>query len=123
MAKGSRVARPKRGEVWLVSFDPTIGAEIKKTRPTLILQNAIANRASTITIVTAITSQFEEPIYPTEVLIKTPEAELTVDSVAVLNQIRSIDQRRLVRRLGMARPATMMNVERALMISLGLVRI
>jgi len=123
MAKGSRVARPKRGEVWLVSFDPTIGAEIKKTRPALILQNDIANRASPITIVAAITSQFEEPIYPTEVLIKTPEAELTVDSVAVLNQIRSIDQRRLVRRLGMARPATMMNVERALMISLGLVRI
>lgn len=123
MAKGSRVARPKRGEVWLVSFDPTIGAEIKKTRPALILQNDIANRASPITIVAAITSQFEEHIYPTEVLIKAPEAGLTVDSVALLNQIRSIDQRRLVRRLGVARPATMMNVERALMISLGLVRI
>ena len=106
-----------------MSFDPTIGAEIKKTRPALILQNDIANRASPITIVAAITSQFEEPIYPTEVLIKTPEAGLTVDSVALLNQIRSIDQRRLVRRLGVARPATMMNVERALMISLGLVRI
>ena len=123
MAQGSRVARPKRGEVWLVSFDPTIGAEIKKTRPALILQNDIANRASPITIVAAITSQFEERIYPTEVLIKAPEAGLTVDSVALLNQIRSIDQRRLVRRLGVARPATMMNVERALMISLGLVRI
>jgi mRNA interferase MazF len=69
MAKGSRVAEPKRGEVWLVSFDPTIGAEIKKTCPALILQNDIANRASPITIVAAITSQFEEPIYPTEVLI------------------------------------------------------
>ena len=123
MAQGSRVARPKRGEVWLVSFDPTIGAEIKKTRPALILQNDIANRASPITIVAAITSQFEERIYPTEVLIKAPEAGLTVDSVALLNQIRSIDQRRLVRRQGMVCPATMMNVERALMISLGLVRI
>jgi mRNA interferase MazF len=123
MAKGSRVARPKRGEVWLVSFDPTIGAEIKKTRPALVVQNDIANRASPITIVAAITSQFEEPIYPTEVLIKAPEAGLTMDSVALLNQIRSIDQRRLVRRLGVVRPATMMNVERALMISLGLVRI
>ena len=106
-----------------MSFDPTIGAEIKKTRPTLILQNDIANRASPITIVAAITSQFEEPIYPTEVLIKAPEAGLTVDSVALLNQIRSIDRRRLVRRLGAVRPATMINVERALMISLGLVRI
>jgi mRNA interferase MazF len=106
-----------------VSFNPTIGAEIRKTRPALVLQNDITNRASPITIVAAITSQFEESIYPTEVLIKAPEAGLTIDSVALLNQIRSIDQRRLVRRLGVVRSATMMNVERALMISLGLVRI
>jgi mRNA interferase MazF len=123
MAKDSRVTRPRRGEVWLVSFDPTIGAEIKKTRPALVLQNDIANRYSPVTIVTAITSQFEERIYPTEVLIKASEAGLTADSVALLNQIRSIDRRRLVRRLGAVRPATMTNVERALMISLGLVRV
>ncbi len=106
-----------------MSFDPTIGAEIKKTRPALVLQNDIANRYSPVTIVAAITSQFEERIYPTEVLIKAPEAGLTADSVALLNQIRSIDRRRLVRRLGAVRPATMTNVERALMISLGLVRV
>src|SRR5216683_2480342 len=123
MAKGSWVTRPKRGEVWLVSFDPTIGAQFKKTRPALVLQNDIANRHSPITIVSAISSQFEEGIYPTEVLIKAPEARLTVDSVALLNQIRSIDRRRLVRRLGVVRPATMINVERALMVSLGLVRV
>jgi mRNA interferase MazF len=57
------------------------------------------------------------------VLIKASEAGLTADSVALLNQIRSIDRRRLVRRLGAVRPATMTNVERALMISLGLVRV
>jgi mRNA interferase MazF len=123
MAKASRVARPKRGEVWLVSFDPTMGAEIRKTRPALIIQNDIANRASPITIVAAITSQFEVPIYPTEVIIKAPEAGVTLDSVILLNQIRSIDRRRLVRRLGMVRSTTMMNVERALMISLRLVKI
>jgi mRNA interferase MazF len=104
MAKDSRVTRPRRGEVWLVSFDPTIGAEIKKTRPALVLQNDIANRYSPVTIVAAITSQFEERIYPTEVLIKAPQAGLTADSVALLNQIRSIDRRRLVRRLGAADP-------------------
>jgi PemK-like, MazF-like toxin of type II toxin-antitoxin system len=71
----------------------------------------------------AVTSQFELSLYPTEVLVKTPEAGLTVDSVILLNQIRSIDRRWLVRRLGMVRPATMTNVERALMLSLGLVRI
>jgi mRNA interferase MazF len=123
MAKGSRLARPRRGEVWLVSCDPTIGAEIRKTRPALVLQNDIASRASPITIVAAITSQFEEPIYPTEVRIKAPEAGLTTDSVALLNQIRSVDRRRLVRRFGAIRPLTMINVERALMISLGLERV
>jgi mRNA interferase MazF len=123
MAKGSRVAQPKRSEVWLVTFDPTIGAEIKKTRPALILQNDIGNRASPITIVAAITSQVEERVYPTEVLIKAPEAGLTADSLVLLNQIRSIDRRRMVRRLGVVRPATMMKVDRALMISLGLLRI
>jgi mRNA interferase MazF len=50
--------------VYLVNFEPTIGAEIKRTRPALILQNDIANRHSPITIVAAITSQFEEPLYP-----------------------------------------------------------
>ncbi len=49
-----RITFPKRGEVYLVNFDPTIGSEIKKTRPALILQNDIANRYSPITIVRAV---------------------------------------------------------------------
>lgn len=53
---------PKRGEIYLVSFDPTLGAEIQKTRPALVLQNYIANEYSPITIVTAITSQFPNKI-------------------------------------------------------------
>jgi mRNA interferase MazF len=60
----------------LVNFDPTIGSEIKKTRPALILQNDVSNQYSPITIVAAITSQFTEPLYPTEVLIKVPEGGL-----------------------------------------------
>ncbi len=106
-----------------MAFDPTIGAEIRKTRPALVLQNDVANRASPITIVAAITSQFEEPVYPTEVLIRAGEAGLATDSVVLLNQIRSIDRRRLIRRLGALRPETMTKVERALMISLGLVKV
>lgn len=113
----------KRGEIYLVNFDPTVGAEIQKTRPALILQNDIANRHSPITIVAAITSQFEEPLYPTEVLLSVPEGGLSVDSVVLLNQIRSIDKRRLVRRLGAVRPDTMEQVERALQISLGLLKV
>jgi mRNA interferase MazF len=106
-----------------VSFDPTIGAEIKKTRPALILQNDVANRFSPITIVAAITSQFDEPLYPTEVLITSREAGLTGDSVVLLNQIRSIDRQRLVRRLGRLRPDTMARVNEALVVSLGLVTV
>jgi mRNA interferase MazF len=111
---------PRRGEVYLVNFDPTVGSEIRQTRPALVLQNDIANRHSPITIVAAISSQFDDTLYPTEVLIASPEAGLTVDSVALLNQIRSIDRQRLTKRLGTVRPATMGKVERALRISLGL---
>ena len=114
---------PKRGEVYLVNFDPTIGAEIRKTRPALILQNDVANRHSPITIVAAITSQFEEPLYPTEVLVSMPEGGLSVDSVVLLNQVRSIDRRRLVRRLGALKADTMEGVERSVQISFGLLKV
>ena len=54
---------PKRGEIYLVNFEPTVGAEIRKTRPALVLQNDIANRHSPITIVAAVTSQFDDMLY------------------------------------------------------------
>jgi mRNA interferase MazF len=123
MARPPQLVRPKRGEIYLVNFDPTVGAEIQKTRPALIVQNDIANRHSPITIVAAVTSQFDEPLYPTEVLIRSPEGGLTVDSVVLLNQVRSVDKRRLVRRLGALTPTTMEQVTRALQISLGMVEI
>lgn len=123
MVKPQKVNHPKRGEVYLVNFDPTIGAEIQKTRPAIVLQNDVANRWSPITIVAAITSHFEESLYPTEVLVNTHEGGLTVDSVVLLNQIRSIDKRRLVRRLGTLKQNTMTQVDRALMISFGLVKV
>ena len=114
---------PRRGEVYLVSFDPTLGVEIKKTRPALVLQNDIANRYSPITIVAAITSQRRDPARPTNVPVKTLEAGLTSDSVVLLNQIRSADKQRLGRRLGTLKAETMKSVDRALQISLGLVDI
>ena len=114
---------PKRGELYLVNFEPTVGAEIRKTRPALVLQNDIANRHSPITIVAAVTSKFDETLYPTEVLVTAPEGGLSVDSVVLLNQIRSMDRRRLVRRLGAIRGSTMERVERSLQISLGLLKL
>ena len=111
---------PKRGEVYLVNFDPTIGAEIRKTRPALVLQNDIANRYSPITIVAAITTRFEDRLYPTEVLLASGEGGMSVASVVLLNQIRSVDKQRLIKRLGVLRPLTMEEIDRALSICPGL---
>jgi mRNA interferase MazF len=96
---------------------------IKKTRPALVIQNDIGNRYSPIIIVAAITSSFDETLYPTEVLIAPPEGGMRVPSVAALNQIRSVDIRRLTARLGALKPETMERVDRALKISVGLLEI
>jgi mRNA interferase MazF len=123
MAKATKIVQPRRGDVFLVSLDPTVGAEIQKTRPAVVIQNDVVNRQSPIVIVAAITSQFDEPIYPTETLVRAPEGGLRVDSVVLLNQIRSVDRARLVRRLGALSTNTMSKVDRALLLSLGLVQI
>ena len=123
MAAKRKLALPQRGEVYLVSFDPTVGAEIQKTRPALVLQNDVSNEYSPITIVAAITSKFDEPLYPTEVLIQVPEGGLTINSVALLNHIRSIDKQRLIKRLGKLEESTMKQVNQAIQISLGLVEL
>ncbi len=111
---------PKRGEIYLINFDPTVGSEIKKTRPAVIIQNDIANRWSPITIVAAITSQVTPPIYPTEVLVTAGEGGLDTDSTILLNQIRSVDRERLIQRLGRVTPATLAAIDQALAASLGL---
>ncbi len=118
-----KVNPPKRGEIYLVNFDPTVGAEIRKTRPALVIQNDIANKYSPVTIVAAITSQFGEPPYPTEVIIEPEESGLPLRSAVLLNQIRSVDRQRLVKRLGRAGAGTMDRVDRAIQISLGLIKI
>lgn len=121
MAQKKEQIIPRRGEVYLVNFDPTVGVEIKKTRPALVLQNDIANKYSPIVIVAAITSYFGEQCYPTEVLLKSPEGGLRQDSVVLLNQIRSIDTQRLIKRLGILNKETIASINRAIEVSLGLI--
>ena len=106
-----------------MNFDPTLGAEIKKTRPALILQNDIGNRYSPLTIVAAITSHYEERLDPHQVLVVAPEGGMKKNSAVLLNQIRSVDKSRLVKRLGTLAPDTMRKVDRALQISVGLVQL
>lgn len=125
MAKGLRekegkINFPKRGEIYLVEFDPARGHEIQKTRPALIIQNDIGNRYSPITIVAAITSKFNTPPHPTDVIVEQIHSGLSLRSAVAVNQIRSVDRRRLVRRLGRLDDTAMSQVDQALRISLDL---
>jgi mRNA interferase MazF len=120
MAERPKVTSPRRGEVWLVDLDPTRGAEMQKTRPALIIQNNIGNRASPLTIIAPLSTKFSLPLYPVQVRVTANEGGLTGDSVVLLNQIRSIDKTRLVKRLGRLMPTTMQSVDLAIRISLGL---
>jgi mRNA interferase MazF len=114
----------RRGEVYLCAFDPTIGHEIKKTRPALVVQNDIGNRYSPLTIVAAITSSLSPVPYPVEVQIDpTAGNGLDVRSSVRLDQIRTVDRQRLVRRLGTVDSGTLAKIDEALKISLGLVRL
>ncbi|MFQ5668120.1 MAG: type II toxin-antitoxin system PemK/MazF family toxin [Candidatus Binatia bacterium] len=114
------VGYPKRGDVYLVRFDPPEGAEISKTRRAVIIQNDVGNRFSDLTTAAPITSKYDTELYPTEVLVTAPEGGLKTDSVVLLNQIRAVDKRRLVRRLGALGPSTMSLVNEALAISVSL---
>jgi len=75
-----KIASPRRGEVYLVNFDPSLGAEIRKIRSALIVQNDVGNQNSPVTIVAAITSTLKKP-YPFQVFVKSGEAGLDVNSV------------------------------------------
>ena len=108
---------PKRGEIYLVTLDPTVGAEISKTRPALIISNDINNRyADTITVI-PITS-YVEKIYPFEVLLVSGESGLSKNSKAKCNQIRTIDKGRLVKLLGKINQEQIEAVEEATKIHL-----
>jgi mRNA interferase MazF len=118
------VAGLRRGEIYLCSFDPTVGHEIKKTRPALVIQNDVGNRYSPLTIVAAITTAISPVPYPVEVVIDPTAANgLDVRSSIRLDQIRTVDRQRLARRLGVVDSATVAQVDEALKISLGLVRL
>jgi len=119
-----KIDYPKRGEIYLTALDPTVGQEIQKTRPALIIQNDISNRLSHMTIVAPITSTVRFPLNPVHVLLAAnDETGLSVTSVAVFNQIRAVDQVRLIKRLGKADEQTLQQVDEAIKISLALIKL
>ena len=115
---------PRRGEIYLAALDPTLGREIKKTRPALVVQNDVSNRLSEITIVAPITSTVRFPLNPVHVLLTAgANTGLRVISVALFNQIRAVDRIRLIARLGKVDDETLERVDEAIRISLGLFRL
>ena len=119
--KPALMSYPTRGAIYLVNFDPTVGAEVQKTRPAAIISNDIANQYSPIVIVAAIIGR-AKPKFD-EVLVNPPEGRLTKPSVIQPNQIRSIDKRRLVKRIGALSTETMERLDTALKLTLGLVKL
>ena len=119
-----KVADLRRGEIYLCLFDPTVGHEIKKTRPALVIQNDVGNRYSPLTIVADITSAISPVPYPVEVVIDPTAANgLDARSSIRLDQIRTVDRQRLAHRLGVVDLSIITQVDQALKISLGLVRL
>ncbi len=116
-----KVTFPRRGDIYLVHFDPSVGHEIQKTRPAVIIQNDVSNQYSPITIVAAISSQFSDPPFPREVLIEPQESGLPKRSAVIVNQIRSVDRRRLAKKMGRLSGQSIRRLDEALRISLGLI--
>lgn len=111
----------KRGEIVLVDLNPARGAEKRKTRPCLIIQNDIGNKFSPQTIIAVITSQKEiKKKFPTDVWIGKGEGGLEHPSIIQCDQIRTIDKRRIIKKIGAMDISVMKDVDGALRISLNL---
>ena len=110
----------KRGEIVLAELEPVKGSEQGGTRPVLIIQNDISNKFSPTTIIAPITSAGQNKEYPTDVIILKEDSRLNKDSRILLNQIRTIDKRRIVNRISSIDNFNMNRVDMALKVSLGL---
>lgn len=110
----------KRGEIYYADLSPVVGSEQGGIRPVLIVQNDIGNKHSPTVIAAAITSQKDKARLPTHIDLDASHCGLARDSVVLLEQIRTIDKRRLKERMGELDAAVMYKVNQALSISFGL---
>lgn len=110
-----------RGDVVEVNLDPTVGTEIKKTRPCVVVQNDIGNKYSRRTIIVPATgAEHVAKPFPIHVLVAAGEGGFSKPSVVLCDQIRAVDKSRLVRALGCLAPPTIDKLNAALKISLAL---
>ena len=110
----------KRGYLYYADLSPVVGSEQGGVRPVLIMQNDIGNKYSPTVIVAAITSQINKAKLPTHIEISAHEYGLNKDSVILLEQIRTIDKKRLREKIGCLDKNMMLKVDNSLQISLGL---
>ena len=109
----------KRGEIWLANLDPSVGSEIRKTRPVLIISNDINNMYNNVVTAIPITSNTDK-VFSFEVFIPIGEAQLPKDSKVKTDQIRTIDKIRLIKKIGTLSPKYLQKIEKALTLHLGL---
>lgn len=111
----------RKGDIYYADLSPVVGSEQGGVRPVLVVQNDIGNRYSPTIIIAAITSQINKAKLPTHVEIKGDDYGLSKDSVLLLEQIRTIDKRRLGEKIGHVEDDIIERVDDALRISLGLI--
>ena len=111
----------KRGEIYYADLSPVVGSEQGGIRPVLIIQNNVGNKYSPTVIVSAITSQINKAKIPTHIELDATVYSLPKDSVILLEQIRTIDKRRLQEKITTLDDNKMKQVNRAILISLGYV--
>ncbi len=109
----------KRGEIYYADLSPVVGSEQGGIRPVLIIQNDVGNKYSPTVIVSAITSQLGKAKLPTHIELPADRYNLPKNSVALLEQIRTLDKRRLQEKITTLSPDKMREVNKALLISLG----
>lgn len=109
----------KRGELYYADLSPVVGSEQGGVRPVLVVQNDIGNKYSPTVIAAAVTSKLTKARLPTHIELSGRTFGLQRDSVILLEQIRTLDKRRLKERIGALPTSTMRKVDGALLISLG----
>jgi mRNA interferase MazF len=110
----------RRGDIFYADLSPVIGSEQGGIRPVLIIQNDIGNRYSPTVICAAITSQINKAKLPTHIEIDSAPNAMVKDSVILLEQIRTIDKKRLREKICMLDEWLMRKVNKALLVSIGL---
>jgi len=112
----------KRGDIYYADLSPVVGSEQGGLRPVLIVQNDVGNRYSPTVIAAAITSKMGKARLPTHIDISGDGAGLSKDSVILLEQVRTIDKKRLKEKMGHLDDKTMGSVNNAIQVSLGLMK-